>query len=385
MRKSSESNRLRIRLVLAGVIALSIRSTLNSSITSRRSLRVSSIIKEARYLHETDSTMPPWAHFNLKSVHQKPERDTETPIFWHIPKCGGTTAKRFYGDCLELTLANRLGASPKYGHDKDTEIVAFAPFPNSSQKLVNVDTTTEEGILRAKELGLVQSKKADMIFTSDINFAVQNLFDRSNKGRVFAFFRHPIDRLVSKFYYLQTATWENTYRPEWKDLTLLEWAKDHNADENHMVKKILGKKLNDPVDIGDLIVAKEIVRHKFIVGKMNDMEESIKRFNIVLGIKNSAVKTRQCLSEYFASEGEEETSPLEENELPDPRSSEKRRKASDNKNSHAHPKVEEGSPEWDLLAERNSLDLILYNYIQLLFTQQKNIIEGYRDWNTSVA
>jgi hypothetical protein len=47
--------------------------------------------------------------------------------------------------------------------------------------------------------------------------------------------------------------------------------------------------------------------------------------------------------------------------------------------------VEEGSPEWDLLAERNSLDMILYNYIQLLFSIQKNIIEGFRGWNTAEA
>lgn len=49
------------------------------------------------------------------------------------------------------------------------------------------------------------------------------------------------------------------------------------------------------------------------------------------------------------------------------------------------PQVEEGSPEWDLLAERNSLDMILYNYIQLLFSIQKNIIEGFRGWNTAEA
>ena len=293
-----------------------------------------------------------------------PDKETETPIFWHIPKvssfkhkwcpsannlfnrcfsastnhkqCGGTTAKRFYGDCLQLTLANRLGASPKYGHDKDTSILAFEPFPNSKQKLVNVDTTTEEGILRAKEMGLAASHAADMVFTSDINFASQNLFDRMNKGRVFAFFRHPIDRLVSKFYYLQTATWENTYRPEWKDLSLLEWATEHNSDENHMVKKILGKKLKDPVDLADLIVAKEIVRHKFFVGLMEEMEESIRRFNIVLGVDNAAENTRQCFSEYF---GEKEEMKEETSDAEVEASVEDRRGASDNKNSYAHPKV----------------------------------------------
>ena len=232
---------------------------------------------------------------------------------------------------MELTLANRLGASPKFGHDQDTEIIAFEPFPASSQKLVNVDTTTEAGILRAKEMKLAESHVADLVFTSDINFASQHLFDRLNKGRVFAFFRHPIDRLVSKFYYLQTATWENTYRPEWKDLSLLEWAKDHNADENHMVKKILGKKLKDTVGVMDLIVAKEIVRHKFFVGKMDDMEESIRRFNIILGIDNAAEKTRQCMKVYFGKEPAA-VSPAVGGE-------DDRQKATDNKNSHAHPKV----------------------------------------------
>lgn len=135
---------------------------------------------------------------------------------------------------------------------------------------------------------------------------------------------------------MQTATWENTYRPEWKDLTLLEWATSHNADENHMVKKILGKKLNDVAGLTDLIAAKEIVRHKFFVGKMDDMEESIKRFNIVMGVDNSADKTTQCLEEYFGKDEVAEVSDtsaeLNENDG---------RKAADNKNSHSHPKVSE--------------------------------------------
>ena len=59
--------------------------------------------------------------------------------------------------------------------------------------------------------------------------------------RIYAFFRNPVDRCVSKFYYLQTATWERTYRPEWVGMSLTEWATDHNFDENFLVKKINGK------------------------------------------------------------------------------------------------------------------------------------------------
>lgn len=165
---------------------------------------------------------------------------------------------------------------------------------------------------------------------------------------IFPYNSHPIDRLVSKFYYLQTATWENTYRPEWKDLSLLEWATSHNADENHMVKKILGKKLNDEAGLTDLIAAKEIIRHKFFVGKMDDMEESIKRFNIVMGVDNSAEKTKQCIKEYFGKDEVAEVSDAS-TEL----SEEDRRKAADNKNSHSHPKASKGSIASCIICQSN--------------------------------
>jgi hypothetical protein len=37
--------------------------------------------------------------------------------------------------------------------------------------------------------------------------------------------------------------------------------------------------------------------------------------------------------------------------------------------------VKEGSPEWDALAERNTFDVRLYDYIQVLFNEQKEVIE----------
>ena len=79
------------------------------------------------------------------------------------------------------------------------------------------------------------------VFSSDVNFASQHLFSPQYKGRIYAFFRNPVDRCVSKFYYLQTATWERTYRPEWVGMSIIDWAMNHNFDENFLVKKINGK------------------------------------------------------------------------------------------------------------------------------------------------
>jgi hypothetical protein len=37
--------------------------------------------------------------------------------------------------------------------------------------------------------------------------------------------------------------------------------------------------------------------------------------------------------------------------------------------------VKEGSPEWDALAKKNTFDIRLYDYIQELFNEQKEVIE----------
>lgn len=109
-------------------------------------------------------------------------------------------------ECLGQTLTSELGVDPRYDHGSENSLITFNPRPGESRaSYVNVDTTTRHGILRAQRLGLVPSGLAGMIVTSDIAFAVENLFDETHKGRVLALFRHPIERITSKFYYLQTA------------------------------------------------------------------------------------------------------------------------------------------------------------------------------------
>ena len=40
--------------------------------------------------------------------------------------------------------------------------------------------------------------------------------------------------------------------------------------------------------------------------------------------------------------------------------------------------VEKDGPAYKLLAEKNSLDIQLYEYIELLYDQQKELIENYK-------
>merc|ERR1711933_195740 len=101
------------------------------------------------------------------------------------------------------------------------------------------------------------------------------------------------------------------------------------------------------------------------------MEESIRRFNIVLGIEFKD----ECRKNYF---GYNDSKAVNVNSeilgaqaqhlaLND---SGQTHGAIDNMNSNPHPKVAEGSLEYRILAERNSFDMLLYE-------EQRSLIYSY--------
>ena len=99
---------------------------------------------------------------------------------------------------------------------------------------------------------------------------------------------------------LQVAHWKSGYRPDWADLSLMEWIqKAELKDDNLIVRKLVDESFNAPIDETDLMHATAILRCRVVVGLMNEMEESVHRFNIVLGIDETLESNRQCMNSYF--------------------------------------------------------------------------------------
>lgn len=65
--------------------------------------------------------------------------------------------------------------------------------------------STPHQIRQLQEWGLLEPGAVDVVFTSSPGFAAEHILDSTRKGRAVALFRHPVERLVSKFYYLQVA------------------------------------------------------------------------------------------------------------------------------------------------------------------------------------
>ena len=53
--------------------------------------------------------------------------------------------------------------------------------------------------------------------------------------------RHPVERSISMFHYLQEVYWEPTCRPEFKNWTLLDYVKRSDMDSDWMVRFLVDK------------------------------------------------------------------------------------------------------------------------------------------------
>jgi hypothetical protein len=105
-------------------------------------------------------------------------------------------------------------------------------------------------------------------------------------------------------------TWETGYKPHWQEKSLLSWAGRINRDNEHLVRALAGKHSGDTVTELDLIRAKETTRQYIFVGLTDQMEESVRRFNTIMGIHDADAVvnedgTRVCMDEFFGKEGEE--------------------------------------------------------------------------------
>ena len=170
---------------------------------------------------------------------------------------------------------------------------------------------------------------------------------------MFTILRHPVDTAISEFYYLQDATWEVNYAPETKDWTVQQYADSRLSNKNFVVRQLVNKPSGLLYE-ADLELAKEILREKFVIGLMNQMDESVRRFDLYFGFRKTD-DTARCVEKILH---------------PDRSSS-----TDGGTNSHPHPKILEGTPEWGAIARNNYFDIQLYEFALGLFEEQAVLFE----------
>ena len=281
---------------------------------------------------------------NLADASYVPVNSTDVPFFFHIPRSGGGTVKDILGRCYGFTQASDLGGH-KQGSLRSASLEVMHADDGSAY--VNVDTSTAEGIQKAKSVGLVESGLANVIASPHFHPAA-TLFNADQEGRCFTMMRHPIERAVSMFHYLAVAKWEPTYDPSLAYISIEMYARSKRLEHNWMVR-FLSNELESDLTDDHLRLAKEVLSKKCVVGLLTRKEESFQRFEQYFGWAPKNKEQSDCrdrLMQWGWS------------------------------NKHSHPEVEEGSVAWDLLYMKNSFDMKLYHYAMVLFNEQARLFEA---------
>ena len=274
---------------------------------------------QSQYNLTTDVKLPKSFDRTIANLNEPFEKGRDVPLFFHIPRSAGSTLKDMMGRCLQMRIAWN-------------------------------STSTLEGLKQAKDARLVQKGELEVVTTQYLFEAAKLFNGRQHRGRCFVFMRHPIERVVSLFYYLGSsdARHEPTYDPRLKFISIEMWARS-KAIPHNWITRFLSNELVGDLTPRHLERAKAVLRQKCLVGLLDEKTESWSRFQTFFGWHLYTEEMRECQDELLNWHWS---------------------------GKHMHPLIEDGSAAWELLYKQNMFDMELYNYARQLFVEQRLLFQS---------
>ena len=211
-------------------------------------------------------------------------------------------------------------------------------------KIVDLHSHYNNGVMDEAACKTVEENSVNAVVLPN-PYSATCLFSSQRRGRMFTLFRDPIERLNDYFEDLK-----NNPNFDYADMTIREYAQTKgDRPEFNYVTKLLTNKLgitSEKLTEGDLMLAKAILQRKVLVGLISDKEKSLNRFqkyfrwtyNLDLDFCKNTLD--------FNRTGYKPVRKL----MPE-------------------------DPSYKLLALKNRYDIILYEYTQVLFREQRSMFE----------
>jgi hypothetical protein len=139
-------------------------------------------------------------------------------------------------------------------------------------------------------MGLARSGMSDVIVSSYFHESAA-LFDLEHQGRAFVMLRNPIERAVSMYYHRLHEVHDLD-----ESVTIEDYAQG-NGIENNWMTRFLTNRMTGELTKEDLEQAKEILKEKFLIGFLDDLEESTYRIIKYNGWKYAQDETAKMKQE----------------------------------------------------------------------------------------
>jgi hypothetical protein len=281
--------------------------------------------------------IPPVYNY-LTSTNQSNPLNT-VPVMAYLPRSGGNTIAQILGQCEGMIL----GGVWTGGKTESLKVVH-----EQGVKQVNADLSTKDGRETARNQGLKDIHNL-LILTQNLVDSSQ-LFAHSDQAELWIWARHPVERQISLYYYRKSL---QPGHPHYDSNIFLyglsDWAQSALHTPNAMMYAILGQP-QSPLGFStaDLIIAKNVIRQKAKIGLLDQKAESIRRY--LHGRHVGTTGGRECKEKLLHYAW---------------------------KTKNHHPMVRPKSDEYEMLVQRNSWDMQLWEYLQYLFqVQGGSILEG---------
>jgi len=265
------------------------------------------------------------------------------------------------GEILEVTKMNSFMENSEISHGSTlfaSVPIDFDPpldvkFSHTSTH-VNVDCSTPRGINRGITHNLATSVIMDVIFSPNI-YDVARLFAPPTEayGRAVVLVRHPLERAVAAYENFKVVNKE-----KYGGMTLPDYVESEFFEDNILTRSLSGN-FGTPLAKEDVYTAKEVLKRKFIVGLYDRMQESLERFEKFFGW-NLNIEAQKCQE----TEVQREISKQSSTKI----------YSNGDENEGAHPNLT--SSELASLAERNRVDLSLFEFVKFLFAYQGRVLFG---------
>lgn len=246
-------------------------------------------------------------------------RDLDITFFWIIPGAPANMMKNIMNFCYGKRRPEQLNAEPSMEFVRDN--------------IVNMDTSTPEGLEFSHNNSLVDSNAIDFV-VSTYFLSGSALFNEAHMGRAFAIFQHPVERALSVFHS------QRKINKALQQVSFEQHVKSDYFFDNWMVRQLTGTMPWVELDEDRLARAKNTIQRKIFVGVQDQMGETLRQLRMHYDWSDIE---EGCTSNFVKDEP-----------------------------AQGHPGLAggRGGKTWNVLVEKEKWDMSLYHFALQLFSQQ---------------